>query len=103
MTLSRYLPDVPFVGSGDGPTHERSAYYFRQVDHTSTLWWLRESLDGRSVNVFSGRLHQVGAEDRWQGEYLSLPKGLTCDHGTVGWRVAASDRPLERVVGTGYP
>jgi hypothetical protein len=98
---SRFLP-VRFFARGDCPTF----YYLKQVDSTSTLWWLAEQVDHEWVNVFRGRLSPGNAaDDRWEGDFVDVPKGLTCGHGHLDLQLGFRDG--ERVIsrtsfGSGY-
>lgn len=69
-----------FFARGD----DNGFYYLKQVDGTSTLWWFAEHSSHNWANVFRGRLVRGDrADDRWQGNFIDVPKGLACAHGPL--------------------
>jgi hypothetical protein len=80
MAFDPFLPPT-FTAQGD----DAGVYYAAQRDSTSTLWWYGEDRDARWAHVFRGQLTLEGADARWNGVFIDVPKGVTCGHGRLGW------------------
>lgn len=77
--ISHHFPDRFFFNGDDG-----GIYYASQVDRTNHLWWFAEHRDLQWSHVFRGNLvFSRGIEDRWDGEFVDVPKGLSCNHGVL--------------------
>jgi hypothetical protein len=78
-----------------------SAYFVTLTDD-DVLWWLAETADGTSVNVYRGRRIAGATPERWEGEYVSVPKGLQCGFGRLSWETRGGLRPrLHRIAREG--
>ena len=90
--ISSFLP-IRFFARGASNTY----YYLKQVDRTSTLWWLSEHENHEWVSVFKGRLIPGdAANDRWEGEFIDVPKGNSCGHGHLDLQLGFEEG--ERVI-----
>lgn len=80
--ISAFFPERFAAAGNDGGT-----YFLHQVDLTSTLWWYGEHPGLDWAHVYRGTLISDGGVDRWEGEFVDVPKGLACASGALNWRL----------------
>ncbi|RAP57748.1 hypothetical protein [Oleiagrimonas sp. MCCC 1A03011] len=82
------MPSIFFPERFFGRGNDNGDYYVHQVTDREAgiddMWWFGEHDTLQWAQVFKGRfIPGEAADDRWEGTFIDVPKGLTCNHGPL--------------------